>query len=231
MQPIWRPTPEQVRDAQLTAFVTFLRSRGELPAGKDGVPLEYGVLHEWSVTHREEFWRALIDFVGVLGDGFDTSNCRGLDRMAPPDPERGPAWFDGARLNFAENLLRYRDDQLAIVSWNEEGRCSALTFAELAREVERVASALRAMGVGIGDRVAGFMPNLPETIIAMLATTALGAVWSSCSPDFGAQGVLDRFGQIEPRVLVTADGYRYAAKEIRSRACVRWSRACLPSST
>ena len=96
MQPIWRPTPEQVRDAQLTAFVTFLRSRGELPAGKDGVPLEYGVLHEWSVTHREAFWRAIADFVGVVGDGFDTSSCRGLDRMAPPDPELGPVWFDGA---------------------------------------------------------------------------------------------------------------------------------------
>lgn len=213
----------------MTAFVTFLRSRGELPAGKDGVPLEYGVLHEWSVTHREAFWRALIDFVGVVGDGFDTSSCRGLDRMAPPDPELGPVWFDGARLNFAENLLRYRDEQLAIVSWSEQGRRGALTFAELAREVERVASALRAMGIGIGDRVAGFMPNLPETIIAMLATTALGAVWSSCSPDFGAQGVLDRFGQIEPRVLVTADGYRYAGKEIDSLVRVREVVASVPS--
>jgi len=213
----------------MTAFVTFLRSRGELPAGKDGVPLEYGVLHEWSVTHREAFWRAIADFVGVVGDGFDTSSCRGLDRMAPPDPELGPVWFDGARLNFAENLLRYRDEQLAIVSWNEQGRRGALTFAELAREAERVASALRAMGVGVGDRVAGFMPNLAETIIAMLATTALGAVWSSCSPDFGAQGVLDRFGQIEPKVLVTANGYRYAGKEIDSLARVREVVASVPS--
>ena len=229
MQPIWRPTPEQVRDAKLTEFVSFLRSRGELPARKDGVPLEYGVLHEWSVTHREQFWRALIDFAEVVGAGFETSTCRGLDRMGPPDPGVGPAWFDGARLNFAENLLRHRDDQLAIVSWTEQGRRSALTFAELAREVERVASALRAMGVSVGDRVAGFMPNLPETIIAMLAATSLGAVWSSCSPDFGAQGVLDRFGQIEPKVLVTADGYRYAGKEIDSLARVREVVAQVPS--
>src|SRR5690348_3324594 len=98
MQPIWRPTPEQVRDAKLTEFVSFLRSRGELAAGKDGVPLDYGVLHEWSVTHREQFWRALIDFAGVIGDGFDASTCRGHDRMAPPDAALGPAWFEGARL-------------------------------------------------------------------------------------------------------------------------------------
>jgi acetoacetyl-CoA synthetase len=229
MQPIWRPTPEQVRDAKLTEFVTFLRSRGDLAAGKAGVPLEYGVLHEWSVSHRETFWRAIVDFCGVIGDGFATSGCRGLDRMAPPDPALGPVWFEGARLNFAENLLRFRDDRTAIVLWNEEGRQQALTFAELAREVERVAGALRAMGVGIGDRVAGFMPNLPETIIAMLATTSLGAVWSSCSPDFGAQGVLDRFGQIEPTVLVTADGYRYAGKEIDSLARMRDVVARVPS--
>lgn len=228
MQPIWRPTPAQVGDAQLTAFVTFLRSRGMFPGGTEA-PVAYAALHEWSVVHREPFWRAVAAFCDVIADDMDASTCRGLDRMAPPDPELGPVWFDGARLNFAENLLRWRDDGPAIIAWDEQGRYASLTFAELYAEVARVAGVLRRMGVGVGDRVAGFMPNLPETIVAMLATASLGAVWSSCSPDFGVQGVLDRFGQIEPRVLVTADGYRYAGKEIDSLARVREVVARVPS--
>ena len=212
--PIWRPSPAQVRAANLTDFVALLRARGEFPGGAEGAPVPYGVLHEWSIAHREEFWRATADFCGLTADGFHTSRCIGIDRMAPPDPELGPRWFDGTTLNFAENLLRYCDDRPAIVSWNERGRQQELSFAELCGEVTRIATALRDMGVGAGDRVAGFLPNIPETIIAMLATTTLGAVWSSCSPDFGVQGVLDRFGQIEPRVLVCADGYQYAGKRI-----------------
>ena len=214
MEPIWRPSPEQVRDANLTQFVSALRTRGEIAAGPDGAPVPYGVLHEWSIRNRERFWRAIADFCGLIADGFDSSACVGLDRMAPPDPVLGPKWFDGAELNFAENLLRYRDDHPAIVSWNETGRQQELTYAELGGEVSRIATALRDMGVTVGDRVAGFLPNIPETIVAMLATTSLGAVWSSCSPDFGVQGLLDRFGQIEPKVLVCADGYRYAGKRI-----------------
>jgi len=176
--------------------------------------MAYGVLHEWSVTHRETFWRALIDFCEVRIAGMDAASCIGLDRMAPPSDGVGPRWFVGATLNFAENLLRYRDAQPAIISWNEEGRQQQLTFAELYAEVARVAAGLRAMGVGVGDRVAGFLPNLPETIVAMLATASIGATWSSCSPDFGVQGMFDRFGQIAPKVLICADGYRYASKEI-----------------
>ncbi|MGI8549054.1 MAG: AMP-binding protein, partial [Gemmatimonadaceae bacterium] len=183
MQPIWRPSPEQVRDANFTHFVAFLRERGVLPAGRAGVPLEYGVLHEWSVTHPEQFWRAVADFTGFIAHGFDTSECVGLDRMAPPDPRAGPRWFAGTTLNFAENLLRFRDDRPAIIAWNEQGPQQQLSFAELGHEVARVAGALRGTGVTVGDRVAGFLPNIPETIIAMLATTSIGAVWSSCSPD------------------------------------------------
>lgn len=221
MQPIWRPSPDRVRDANLTRFVAFLRERGELPAGRAGVPLEYGILHEWSVLHPEQFWRAVADFTGLIANGLDISECIGLDLMAPPDAERGPRWFVGSTLNFAENLLRFRDEQPALIAWNEEGRQKQLSFADLAREVARIASALRGMGVTVGDCVAGFMSNLPETIIAMLATTSIGAVWSSCSPDFGVQGVLDRFGQIEPKVLFCADGYRYAGKEIDCLTRVR----------
>ncbi len=231
MQPIWRPSPEQVRDANFTHFVAFLRERGELPASRAGVPLEYGVLHEWSVTHPEQFWRAVADFTGFIAHGFDTSECVGLDRMAPPDPRAGPHWFVGATLNFAENLLRFRDDRPAITAWNEQGPQQQLSFAELGHEVARVAGALRGTGVTVGDRVAGFLPNIPETIIAMLATTSIGAVWSSCSPDFGAQGVLDRFGQIEPKVLFCADGYLYAGKEIECLARVRDIVPRVPSIT
>ena len=128
--------------------------------------------------------------------------------MAPPDPALGPRWFLGARLNFAENLLRFRDDHPALIARNERGRGRVLTYAELADEVAAVAAALEALGVSPGDRVAGYMPNIPEAVIAMLATASLGAVWSSCSPDFGVKGVLDRFGQIAPKVLFCADGYR-----------------------
>ena len=147
----------------------------------------------------------------------------GLDRMAPPDPVLGPRWFPGARLNFAENLLRHDDDRDAIVFWNERGRQRrADATASCGGEVARGGGGARArMGVGVGDRVAGFLPNLPEAIVAMLAAASLGAIWSSCSPDFGVNGVLDRFGQIQPRVLFCADGYRYAGKEIDSLARVR----------
>lgn len=231
MEPIWRPAPDRVRDARLTHFVAFLRGRGKLPAGPASVPPDYGVLHEWSVLHPEEFWRAVADFTGLIAAGFDSSICVGLDRMAPPQPGIGPSWFNSTTLNFAQNLLRFGDDRPALIAWNEQGRQQQLSFADLYKEVARIAGALRGMGVTGGDRVAGYMPNMPETIIAMLATTSIGAVWSSCSPDFGVQGVLDRFGQIEPKVLFCADGYHYAGKEIDCLARVREIAPQIPSIT
>jgi acetoacetyl-CoA synthetase len=152
----------------------------------------------------------------------------GLERMAPPDAKLGPRWFTGARLNFAENLLRYGDDREALVFWNERGRQRALTYRELRTAAGAAAAALAAEGVKAGDRVAGFLPNLPETVIAMLGAVSLGAIWSSCSPDFGAGGVLDRFGQIGPRLLIAGDGYRYAGKEIDCMDRVREVRERLP---
>ncbi len=207
--PLWTPSPERVARANLTRFV-----REHAPFAAD-----YAALHAWSVARPEEFWPAVWRFCEVVaeerpGEPPWDAVLEGGDRMAPPDPALGPRWFRGARLNFAENLLRHGDDREAIVFWNELGRQRALSYAQLRCEVERFAAALAAAGVVAGDRVAGFLPNLPETIIAMLAVTRLGALWSSCSPDFGAKGVLDRFGQIRPRILVAADGYRYAGKEI-----------------
>jgi acetoacetyl-CoA synthetase len=173
------------------------------------------------VVHPEFFWPEVWRFCGVVAEERPGRQpwdevVVGLERMAPPDPELGPRWFPGARLNFAENLLRHDDDRPALVFWNELGRQRELSYRELNETVTAAAAALQRDGVGEGDRVAGFLPNLPETVIAMLATTSLGAIWSSCSPDFGSQGVLDRFGQIQPKVLFCADGYRYAGKEIDS---------------
>jgi acetoacetyl-CoA synthetase len=183
-------------------------------------------LYQWSIRDLELFWTEVWRFCGVISAARDPSvACErvliGRDRVAPPDPDLGPKWFVGSRLNFAENLLRYRDDRDAIVFWSERGAERRMTFAQLAAEVARVAHALRAVGVRVGDRVAGFLPNLPETIVAMLATTSIGAIWSSCSPDFGVTGVLDRFGQIQPRVLFCADGYRYSGRDIDCLARVR----------
>jgi acetoacetyl-CoA synthetase len=220
--PLWVPSPEAVRNSHLWRFVEQV--------GLSGVPgasgVDYDHLYQWSINHPDRFWPALWRYAGVIADDRPGKEpwdevVIGLDRMAPPSPVVGPRWFFGARLNFAENLLRFSDDREALVSWNESGRRSSLTYAALQSSVAALASALRRLGIGPGDRVAGFMPNVPETVIAMLATSSLGAIWSSCSPDFGVKGVLDRFGQIEPRVLFTADGYRYAGKEIDSLGRVR----------
>ena len=228
--PLWAPDPDRVARATLTAFINHVQR--QKPAGSDGVN-DFASLYRWSVERPEAFWPMVWDFCGVVADQRPgrapwDDVVIGLDRMAPPDPKLGPRWFPGARLNFAENLLRYADDHPAIVFWNEEGRQRELTYAELGREVARVAAALERHGIRSGDRVAGFLPNLPETVIAMLGTTSLGAIWSSCSPDFGANGVIDRFGQIRPRVLICADGYRYAGKEIDSLERVREVRKRIP---
>jgi acetoacetyl-CoA synthetase len=208
------------------------RIREQQPPGSRDVT-DLPSLYRWSVERPDAFWPMVWDFCGVVaeerpGKAPWDDVVVGLDRMAPPDPELGPRWFPGARLNFAENLLRYQDGRAALVFWNEQGRHRELSYAALNAEVRRVAAALQGEGIVPGDRVAGFLPNLPETVIAMLATTSLGAIWSSCSPDFGANGVLDRFGQIQLRVLFCADGYRYAGKQIDSLARVREVRERIP---
>jgi acetoacetyl-CoA synthetase len=230
-EPIWAPSPERVARANLTRFLAHVRLAR--PAGADDV-WDTRSLYQWSVARPDAFWPEVWHFCGVVAEerpGLAPWDevVIGLDRMAPPDTVMGPCWFTGARLNFAENLLRHDGDGDAIVFWNEAGRQRRLSHRELRREVAAAAAALAGMGVGLGDRVAGFLPNLPETVIAMLAAASLGATWSSCSPDFGANGVLDRFGQIQPKVLVCADGYRYAGKAIDTLARVREVRAALPA--
>ncbi len=207
-QPLWTPSAERVAEANLTRFMQVAGER----AGRAFE--DYDSLWRWSVDERAAFWDALWDFCGVVGD---------KGEVVLEDGERmlGARWFPDAGLNFAENLLRHRDEKPALVFRGEDGTRMTLTYGGLYRAVAGVAAGLRAAGVGPGDRVAGFLPNHPQTVVAMLATASLGATWSSCSPDFGIQGVLDRFGQIEPKVLFTADGYHYAGKAIDSLAPVR----------
>ena len=207
--PIWTPSSERVARANLTRFMKFVQ-------GVDS----YSELYQWSIVHPEDFWPAMWQFGEVVaesrGDDRDPWDVviHGIDRMAPPDRDLGPRWFLGARLNFAENLLRRSDDGDAIVAWNESGRQRVISWRNLHDEVARVAASLREHGVRSGDRVAAFLPNIPEAVIAMLASASIGAVWSSCSPDFGVQGVLDRFGQIEPRIQFCADSYTNGGRKI-----------------
>ncbi len=171
---------------------------------------EYPSLYQWSVENIPDFWAAMWEFAEIKASKPYGQIIDDLGKMP------GANWFSGTRLNFAENLLRYRDDQRALIFKGEDQVAARMTYAELYDEVARVAGSLRASGVQSADRVVGFMPNMPETIIAMLAATSIGATWSSCSPDFGIKGVLDRFGQIQPKVLFTADGYFFKGKRLDS---------------
>jgi acetoacetyl-CoA synthetase len=208
--PLWQPSRERALASNLSAFARAAEPEAGRPLPDD----DYAALHRFSIEQPERFWRLLWRFAGVLGEGEDGPVL--LDGQCMP----GARWFPEARLNFAENLLRRRDAAPALIAWTEGRPRREIPFAELARDVSRLAQALAAWGVGPGDRVAGYLPNLPEAVVAMLAATSLGAIWSSCSPDFGTRGVVDRFGQITPRVLFAADGYGYAGKRFDSLARV-----------
>ena len=197
---LWQPSPERIADANLTRFAALVRERHGVSAG------DYAALHRWSIEDRAAFWTAIWEYGAVIGDRGDGPALVDGDRMP------GAKWFPAARLNFAENLLRRRDDAPGIVFRGEDRVRLSLSFRQLHDAVSMVAQALRAAGVAKGDRVAGYLPNMPEAVIAMLATASIGAVWSSASPDFGVQGVVDRFGQIAPKVLFSADGYFYGGK-------------------
>ena len=215
-QPLWHPSPARIASAKLTAFMRHVAQHG-------GPSLhEYATLHDWSVSQPGNFWSAVWEFCGVIGD-------RGSDRVLQyPERMPGARWFPDARLNYAENLLRNTGSGDAIVFRGENRVASRIGHDELRHEVSRFAQALRAAGIRPGDRVAGYMPNLPGTVIAMLAASSLGAVWSSCSPDFGVQGVVDRFGQIEPRILIAADGYFYNRNTIDNLPRLKEIMALLP---
>jgi acetoacetyl-CoA synthetase len=200
-EPLWRPSAQRIAAAEITRFTEFAHRSWNVEAP------DYQSLHRWSVEHPEQFWDALWGFAEVIAD------TRGDDVLLDAASMPGARWFPEAWLNYAENLLRRRDDAEAIVFRGEDQVRRTLSFRELYDAVSVLARALADAGVVRGDRVAGYLPNMPEAIIAMLATTSIGAVWSSCSPDFGVRGVVDRFGQITPKVLFSADGYFYNGRK------------------
>jgi acetoacetyl-CoA synthetase len=199
-KPLWTPSAVQKNSANMTRFVQFVNQK----YGKNFK--SYNDLYQWSVDRIPDFWAATWDFLEIKASKKYDKVVEDLSKFP------GTKWFPGARLNFAENLLRYRDDRLAFIFRGETQKSAQMTYAELYRTVARLAKSLREFGVVPGDRVAGYMPNLMETAIAMLAATSVGAVWSSCATDIGALAALDRLGQIEPKVLFTVDGYFYKGK-------------------
>jgi acetoacetyl-CoA synthetase len=197
---LWSPSQERIRSSNMFHFMQWINKRHGQSFTR------YDQLHQWSVENIGDFWESWWHYAEIKAS---QPYHRVLDDAAKMP---GAKWFEGARLNFAENLLRYRDDRTALVFYGEDRIRRKLSYAQLYEAVAGVAGALKALGIEAGDRVVGFMPNLPETAVAMLAATSLGAIWSSCSPDFGIKGVLDRFGQIQPKVLFTADGYFFKGK-------------------
>ncbi|MCC5888508.1 MAG: acetoacetate--CoA ligase [Gammaproteobacteria bacterium] len=214
---VWQPDPARIAASNMQRLLQQVQA--------DGRPeiIDYPSLWHWSVTEPESFWQRVAGFCGVE---FATPAERALASGSAMPEAR---WFHGATLNFAEHLLRFRDDHPALIFRDETGARSLLTYAELHDEVARVAAGLRELGIQPGDRVAAFLPNRPETVIAMLAAASLGAIFSSCSPDFGAQGVLDRFGQIEPKVLFAATGYRYNGRQLSCMERIGSLQGALPS--
>jgi len=201
---LWKPSEQRIKDTNMYHFLEIINEKYNQHFR------EYAQLYDWSVENIPEFWAAMWDFADIVAS---KPYARVIDDVTKMP---GARWFEGARLNFAQNLLRYRDDQVALIFKGEGRESTRMTYAELYDEVARLARALKDMGVEAGDRVVGFIPNMPAAMIAMLAATSLGATWSSCSPDFGIKGVLDRFGQIKPKVIFTANGYSFKGKNIDS---------------
>ncbi|SLM28378.1 Acetoacetyl-coenzyme A synthetase [Desulfamplus magnetovallimortis] len=216
-KPLWTPTDERVKQTNMYRFMQAVNAK----YGKNFT--DYDALYEWSIENLSEFWAFMWDFAEIR---FSRSYDKVLD---DPCKMPGAKWFQGAQLNFAENLLRLRNDKIALVFRGEDQVRRTLTYKDLYDETSRVAKGLKSLGIKPGDRVVGFVPNMPESIIAMLAATSIGAVWSSCSPDFGIKGVLDRFGQTRPKVLFTADGYFFKGKPIDSLQKIKGIIEELPS--
>ena len=203
-KPLWIPSEYRIRTSNFSKYYNFLKREYNLSFS------DYNQLHTWSVTESEKFWESIWKFSGII---HSNSYEKVLDKRIMP----GANWFEGSRLNFAENLLKYNDDHLAIISSREDKPEVSITYAELNKLVTSCSAGLRKLGVKTGDRVAGFVTNISESIIAMLATTSIGAVWTSCSPDFGTQGVLDRFGQVKPKVLFAIEDYQYNGKIVHCK--------------
>ncbi|HXI36568.1 MAG TPA: acetoacetate--CoA ligase [Burkholderiales bacterium] len=214
---LWTPSAETIESAFATQFARQMVRKHRLDLNS------YAEFHRWSVDNPETFWSEVWDFCGVI------ASRKGGTVLVDGDKMPGARWFPEARLNFAENLMRRGDRGDAFVLWDERGLRRRLSYSDLTSQVSRAAQALQALGLRAGDRAAAFIPNIPEAAVLALAAMSLGIVWSSCSPDFGVEGVLERFGQIEPKVLFCADGYRYNGEEHDCLAKVSEIAAHLPA--
>jgi acetoacetyl-CoA synthetase len=217
---LWTPDKQTIENSRVSHYTKWLAGRGVTLPDAD-----YHALWEWSVSQPGEFWDSVWDYFEVRGDRGDGP---ALGDASMP----GARWFPGATLNYARNALRAADtdpDRSAVVAYSERGHAASLSYRQLVSEVGRVAAGLRALGVTKGDRVVALAPNIPETVVALLATASIGAIWSSCSPDFGARSVVDRFAQIDPKVLIAVDGYTYNGKDFDRTGTVEEIAARLPS--
>ena len=214
--PLWTPTEESIAASNIGRFVEWLSEHGVGPFES------YEALRRWSIDDLAGFWTAVWNF-------FDVRASHTFTEMVDGAPMPDTKWLSGARLNYAEHILRFYGERPAIIAHSQTRPPSSLTWDQLADHVGRARAGLQRLGVGHGDRVAAYLPNVPETIVAFLATASLGAVWTSCAPEFGVQAVLDRFGQIDPKVLLVVDGYRYGSRDIDRRSEVRAIRAGLPT--
>ena len=214
---LWKPSEEQIKNSNMYRFMNVINEKYHQNFS------EFEPLYQWSIENIADFWENFWEFADIIASKPYEQVIDDVAKMP------GARWFSGARLNFAQNLLRFRDDQVALIFKGEGQQSTRMTYAELYDEVARLAKSLKSAGVQAGDRVVGFMPNMPATIVAMLAATSLGATWSSCSPDFGIKGVLDRFGQIQPKVLFTANGYSFKGKKMDSLARIADILEKLPS--
>lgn len=214
---LWKPSEKQKNQATITRFISFVNEKYNLKIDS------YDDLYDWSIQKTFDFWAAMWEFGGIVASHGYNEVVDDLSRFP------GAKWFSGARLNFAENLLRYRDGHTAFIFKGETQISARMTYTELYDSVARLAKSLREIGIVPGDRVVAYMPNLMETAIAMLAATSLGATWSSCATDLGPQAVLDRFGQIEPKVMFTVDGYYYKGNAFSSLTQAKEIAGGLPS--
>src|SRR6185295_436464 len=214
---LWEPSERAIEEAQLTQFARQVIRKRKLEFNT------YPEFYRWTVESPEEFWSDLWDWCGIV------AAKKGATVLTDGDKMPGAKWFPEARLNFAQNLMRRGDRGDAFVFWDETGLRRRVSYSDLASDVSRAAQALAALGLRAGDRAAAFIPNIPEAGMLALAAASMGVVWSSCSPDFGVEGVLERFGQIEPKVLFCADGYRYNGQEHDSLGRVRQIAERLPS--
>mgnify|MGYP002037703574 CR=1 FL=1 len=213
----WQPSENKINHSQMMHFIHFVNKKHHLSLN------DYSQLYDWSILQAETFWESFWEYSNIKYHDPYAQVVDNVNKMP------GAKWFHGATLNFAENLLKFRDNEIAIHFYGENRKQSTITYGELFNQVSRLAQSMRNMGVKKNDRIIGLMPNIPETIIAMLATASIGAIWSSCSPDFGIKGVLDRFKQIDPKLIFTADGYWYNGKQIDCLSKLQKIIAELPS--